>query len=238
MEGAIGGQTLEELSKVMDSLQISYGNHFVEMDDVDEDGDTILHLIIIQMQPGIAKGIINNPRFKQILNVQNHKMQTPLHLAVITNQPELVSALLIVNVSLILQDTEGNTPLHIACKYGLETIVKLLIIPRKSEFIDLTLHRTIYDNVHICNYDGLPCIHLAFLGRHFSIMKLLIEHTDTINVKERKSGRTILLYVCGAFNFNKHLCWWLLHRPDCDKMAIGFDHLDYKDILYERNILF
>lgn len=43
-------------------------------------------------------------------------LQTPLHLAVYLEQPSVVQALMHKGVNLVLQDRNGNTPLHLACE--------------------------------------------------------------------------------------------------------------------------
>lgn len=45
-------------------------------------------------------------------------LQTALHLAVVTNQPQLLDRLLKAGADPLLVDNSGNTPLHIACKRG------------------------------------------------------------------------------------------------------------------------
>lgn len=45
-------------------------------------------------------------------------LQTPLHLAVITDQPEIAEHLLKAGCDLEIRDFRGNTPLHIACQQG------------------------------------------------------------------------------------------------------------------------
>lgn len=46
------------------------------------------------------------------------RLQTALHLAVITEQPQLLDQLLKAGADPLLVDNSGNTPLHIACKRG------------------------------------------------------------------------------------------------------------------------
>lgn len=45
-------------------------------------------------------------------------LQTPLHLAVITDQAEIAEHLLKAGCDLDVRDFRGNTPLHIACQQG------------------------------------------------------------------------------------------------------------------------
>lgn len=51
-------------------------------------------------------------------NLQCFCLQTPLHLAVITDQPEIAEHLLKAGCDLEIRDFRGNTPLHIACQQG------------------------------------------------------------------------------------------------------------------------
>ena len=52
------------------------------------------------------------------LNTFNNLQQTPLHLAVLTNLPRLVTLLISRGAVVDARDRHGNTPLHIACRYG------------------------------------------------------------------------------------------------------------------------
>lgn len=49
--------------------------------------------------------------------------QTPLHLAVLKRQMSVIKDLVSRGVSMSFQDSQGNTPLHIVCKYSLTDIL-------------------------------------------------------------------------------------------------------------------
>lgn len=54
-------------------------------------------------------------------------VQTPLHLAVITQQPKLVEILLRLGADPALLDRDGRTAVHLAAHAGDETILRILI---------------------------------------------------------------------------------------------------------------
>lgn len=51
-------------------------------------------------------------------NVCLFSSQTPLHLAVITNQPDVCYSLIVSGCDVTVVDNNGDTPLHIACRHG------------------------------------------------------------------------------------------------------------------------
>lgn len=89
-----------------------------------------LHLAIIMPNVSAAIKIIEMTRFSECLDVQNRTyMHTPLHLAVLTDQPPVVRALLVSGASLTSRDRSGNTALHLACKQGHSECVRQLTTP-------------------------------------------------------------------------------------------------------------
>ena len=66
-------------------------------------------------------------RSQNEINIQNDCRQSPLHLAVITRQCNLIPYLVKWGALLDLRDRFGNTPLHLACKYGYDDCVWLLM---------------------------------------------------------------------------------------------------------------
>lgn len=153
-------------------------------DFVSEDGDTFLHLAIIHGATDIVEQILRNTmEGEQYLNSQNYLKQTPLHLAVITEQPAVVQQLLWTRGDLGLRDVKGNTPLHIACEMN-SFCVKTI-----SECSTRLHIQSLLDNR---NYNGLSCLHLAVKNRHHELVKYLIQLGANINAQEASSGRTAL----------------------------------------------
>lgn len=75
--------------------------------------------------------------------------QTPLHLAVITEQPQLVERLLNAGSDPCMADDSGNTALHIACKKG--SLACFGVITQNCK-------RHITSMVTFPNYSGTYCV--------------------------------------------------------------------------------
>nr|AAY27980.1 inhibitor of nuclear factor kappaB [Euprymna scolopes] len=199
----------------------------------DEEGDSLLHLAIIRGHAQIADDYIRGAKsfnLSHLLDLQNNFFQTPLHLAVITKQSNIVETLLRCNVAVDIADSYGNTAMHIACREGNIDIARLLF--------QYAPHRVILE---LRNYDGLSCLHIAALQNHYSLMELLLENGANINVQDGKSGRTVLHYA--AEYGNQRLVNQLFNYPDLDintvtysgmsalNLAEGRNHIEIKEML-------
>lgn len=150
-----------------------------------EDGDTLLHLAIIQGTDDIISQVINRTRKDfAFLNKQNHLQQTALHLAVITEQADVASKLLAAGCDPAIQDFRGNTALHIACARGSLACVSVLTQHCNRQHIRSVLQTT--------NYDGHTCLHVASVYGFLHIVEQLISLGADINAQEPCNGRTAL----------------------------------------------
>ncbi|KAM9704606.1 NF-kappa-B inhibitor alpha-like isoform 1-T1 [Menidia menidia] len=150
---------------------------------VTEDGDTLLHLAVIHEATDHALQMIKLSRGQSFLNVQNHQRQTALHLAVITEQPQLVEKLLKAGADPLLADNGGNTALHMACKRG--SLACFGVITQNCQS-----HLTAM--VSFPNYNGHNCLHLACINGFISLVESLVQLGADINAQEPCSGRTAL----------------------------------------------
>ncbi|KAI7799551.1 nuclear factor of kappa light polypeptide gene enhancer in B-cells inhibitor, alpha a [Triplophysa rosa] len=151
--------------------------------EVTEDGDTYLHLAIIHEAEDYAIQIIKQCQNDSFLNRQNNQRQTALHLAVITEQPQMVERLLKAGCDPCLVDQSGNTALHIACKRGsLACFAVLTQIQTQHLRSILTFP----------NYSGHTCLHVAAIQNYLSMVEILVQLGADINTKEQCSGRTSL----------------------------------------------
>uniref|UniRef100_A0A3Q0SZK0 Nuclear factor kappa B subunit 1 n=1 Tax=Amphilophus citrinellus TaxID=61819 RepID=A0A3Q0SZK0_AMPCI len=106
--------------------------------------------------------------------------QTPLHLAVITQQKEAVAALLSAGADPTLTDRHGNTVLHLAAQQEGGMVQFLLLHRELRELLDQT------------NTAGLCAIHLAVLANQLSSLRELLEGGANVEAQERSCGRTAL----------------------------------------------
>ncbi|KAJ6655662.1 hypothetical protein lerEdw1_004898 [Lerista edwardsae] len=152
---------------------------------VSEDGDTFLHLAIIHEEKSLSLEIIRQAgRDPAFLNLQNNLSQTPLHLAVITDQPEIAETLLKAGCEPEVRDFRGNTPLHISCEQGSLRGVGVLTQYCKQHHLQSLLQSS--------NYNGHTCLHLAAIQGYLAIVEYLLTLGADVNAQEPCNGRTAL----------------------------------------------
>lgn len=105
---------LELITKYLDQL---------DLNQVDQSGNTLLHLSIIHQRLEIQQ--LFQIR-KCDINLKNGQGETPLHLAVKCNSCESVKLLLKSNATQSLMNRDGHTPLKLADQLGLKVIHDLL----------------------------------------------------------------------------------------------------------------
>ncbi|XP_033891205.3 nuclear factor NF-kappa-B p105 subunit-like isoform X2 [Acipenser ruthenus] len=143
-----------------------------------------LHLGVLHHRSETAKNlveVISSIPGEDVINMRNDLYQTPLHLAVITQQADTVEALLKANADLSLADRHGNTALHLAAKQGESKILSLLL--QRQEAAGLIKHP---------NSEGLSALHLAVLANSLLSLRQLISYGVDVEECEQSSGRTAL----------------------------------------------
>ena len=105
------------------------------------------------------------------VDIYNNLKQTPLHLAVITEQPYIAEKLVSAGANVNLPDRNGQTPTHLACNRSsiqcLETLLKA------ENPADLELR----------NFSGFTPLHEAVLARCPGAVTCLINHGANVNCK-------------------------------------------------------
>jgi NF-kappa-B inhibitor alpha len=170
----------------------------------DDDGDTLLHVAIIQLLADVALSFISMTPDCHHLNMANRLLQTPLHLAVITGQTGVVRRLLVAGADICARDRHGNTPIQIAAREGYQDVVSTLLEPvRENELAQNkheTSHQNIPQNLNVRNYEGHTCLHVASLHGNRAVMQILLANGSDVNTGDGKSGRTVLHYAAETNN--------------------------------------
>ncbi|XP_072313208.1 nuclear factor of kappa light polypeptide gene enhancer in B-cells inhibitor, alpha b isoform X2 [Eucyclogobius newberryi] len=151
---------------------------------ITEDGDTLLHLAIIHEAKDYIKQIIELSKNTDFLDAQNDQRQTPLHLAVITNQASVCERLLVAGCDPTFVDANGDTALHIACRHG--------NLPCFSVITQNCLPHHLSAAMAAYNYHGQNCLHLASVHSFLSLVENLVDLGADVDAKEQRSGRGAL----------------------------------------------
>lgn len=169
----------------------------------DEDGDTALHIAVVQGELGIVCKLIQLLVLAgRSLDIYNNLRQTPLHLAVITKQPNMVETLLRAGAEPSALDRNGQTALHLCCEYNQRDCLSVV----------LSLS-TLSTCLEIRNYEGLSPLHLAVLQGRKDLARLLLSAGADINVMDVKSGQSPLMHA--VENNNADMVHFLIENR-CD----------------------
>uniref|UniRef100_A0A8B9S7W1 Nuclear factor kappa B subunit 2 n=1 Tax=Apteryx owenii TaxID=8824 RepID=A0A8B9S7W1_APTOW len=120
-------------------------------------------------------------------------LQTPLHLAVITKQPQVVQLLLQAHADPTLLDRYGNSLLHLALQAGDEEMLRTLLAHLGSAAPYL---------LRLPNFHGLLPVHLAVKAKSLACLDLLVRKGADVNAVERQGGRTPLHLAVEMENLN------------------------------------
>ncbi|GIY66223.1 NF-kappa-B inhibitor cactus [Caerostris extrusa] len=208
--------TYEETSKNKDKYQLQ--DIFCQ----DKDGDTIVHLAIVEARSDVIYPLIQLAPHPDFLDITNDLFQTLLHLATLTGKSNIVRRLVVAGATLDFQDHKGNIPLHIASRRGdLDCVQAMLATITESDAEEANCSYQIYLQQHdlsylinIKNYDGQSCVHLAAAGGFLKVMECLYNNNGNINDQDGKTGRTALHYA--VENGNLKLVELLLTKCHAD----------------------
>ena len=162
----------------------------------DNDGDTLLHIAIIMLEPDLVHYFINmSPHFTW-LNIRNKLSQTPLHLAVLVKDAALVRRLVVAGADIESRDKDGNMALHLACRDNQLNILRALLEPvgyeeQKRNNYDIPFQK-LPQYLETKNYDGHTCLHIAAILGYSDVLKVLVDNGADVNTRAEKTGRTIL----------------------------------------------
>ncbi|XP_044754712.1 NF-kappa-B inhibitor cactus-like [Coccinella septempunctata] len=198
----------------------------------DEHGNTHLHLAIYFCYSDMAFNLIRAAISPVYLDLLDQDGQSPLHLAVATNQYQIVRSLIVAGAHPGIRNSKGDSPLHIAARLGYYNCCRAILEPvRREEFKSLCLS---YDEVHYkmvdleqWNYEGQTCAHIAALNCHIDILRLLMRCGADINAREGRGGYTILHFAIQ--NKMEKLAYFLL--SECSNLEADVTTYAGKSVL-------
>lgn len=162
----------------------------------DDDGDTQLHIAIVQGFLEAAFSLIRMAPHSCLLNILNDDGQSPLHLAVLTRQPRIVRRLVLAGANPALRNFRGNTALHLACATGDLAAAKALTDPltpvERNYLLPGKKIPALPQNLEQRNYDGEMCLHIAAASGQVELVRLLLRLGADLEAREALAGKTAL----------------------------------------------
>ena len=168
----------------------------------DEDGDVQLHLAVAEGLADVVEALIRLAPSTELLSIQNNQGYSPLHIAVLKNQPAFVRRLVVAGAILDLRDGEGNSPLHLTARRGYVECAEALLKPVAVHEVGGHGRRVpVNQQIDILdqrNTNGEHCVHLATMGGHMAYLQFLSWNNADINALEGRAGRSALHMAVGS----------------------------------------
>ncbi|GMT23615.1 hypothetical protein PFISCL1PPCAC_14912, partial [Pristionchus fissidentatus] len=162
----------------------------------DEEGNNCLHVAARNSQNYAIKLLLSALKKeseairRDAVNHRNDRGETPLHLAVRSNDADSVHYLLSAGAQITLPDRFNNSVLHYLAESHNDDIYK--------EVLERSLDQSHFETK---NNDGLTPLHLAVRRLKLSLIETMVEVSpDSINIRD-SNGRTALLH---AIEMNDH----------------------------------
>ncbi|XP_069798512.1 NF-kappa-B inhibitor delta-like [Narcine bancroftii] len=149
----LGGPALDRVRVRVGMMEVS------ELLEVDQDGDTILHIYVAKGMREFALAAADRIRGLGGLEIREHRGKTPLLVAVTANQPEIVSDLIILGADVHAADLKGQTALHLAASEGY------------SQILQAIQWTGVQVNVEARDYEGFTPLHSAVRSHNSSMRK-------------------------------------------------------------------
>jgi ankyrin repeat protein len=155
-------------------------------------GESALHVAVILNAKHFISMLIE--KYKYFVDVETHTRTTPLHLACIKHNPEIIKILLKHKANPNKGDTDGVTPLHL-----------LIESDAPASLVDSLIYNGAF--VNEADYHQNTPLHVACYNGRLEHAKILIRNNADVN-KRTDDQMTALHLACetGHFEIVKYLC--------------------------------
>ncbi|XP_013200231.2 uncharacterized protein LOC106142858 isoform X1 [Amyelois transitella] len=157
-------------------------------------GDTFLHMSLNSNRPSfeyIVK-MAHHLGMTHLLNLQNNRLQSILHLAIVAEAPSLVGLLVSKGCDPMLGDEEGNNAVHYAvmCREDASCLDSLLKAIVKN---------SVHHDLNATNNEKQTALHLAVAYKSVSKTRLLLKHGARTQVTDGEARTP--LHVAAKMNY-------------------------------------
>ncbi|KAB7507544.1 Ankyrin-3 [Armadillidium nasatum] len=149
------------------------------------DGFTLLHLAAHNGYPNMMHRLLSLKVSPDLINNQG---ETPLFVAIRSNQLACVQQLINAGTKLSVVDNRGGTALHMAAKNGNVTVIDMLLTTSEHEERDIDINRT--DNI------GYSAVYYAINASRYDIVQRFLEYSlvRKVHVKATKNETLLQFY--------------------------------------------
>ncbi|KAK4313729.1 hypothetical protein Pmani_014950 [Petrolisthes manimaculis] len=158
------------------------------------DGFTLLHLAALHGYPNMMHRLLS---LKMSPDVRNNQGETPLFIAIRSNQLACVQQLMHAGTRLSLVDNCGGSALHFAAKNGNVTVIDMLLTTLEQEERDIDINR--------CDNIGYTPIYYAINSSRYDIVQRFLEYSLVRKVHVKATnGETLLQFYTERNNLGQY----------------------------------
>ncbi|KAL4229264.1 Death-associated protein kinase 1 [Mactra antiquata] len=156
----------------------------------DEDGDLPLHIAVVHENTEVVRKFVEIMLMSgKTVDRFNKLQQTPLHLAILVNQPEIVETLLSAGANPNLLDRHGCTTIHSSVCKQFDVCMDTVFRTSKTSI-----------NLNCRDYEGYYPLHTCVELNNIGMLRQLIQQGADVNAQDGKAGRSVLMY---AVEYNR-----------------------------------
>ncbi|XP_069182377.1 uncharacterized protein [Procambarus clarkii] len=164
------------------------------LDTCRSDGFTLLHLAAQHGYPNMMHRLLS---LKLSPDMKNNHGETPLFVAIRSNQLACVQQLINAGTRLSLVDNRGGTALHMAAKNGNVTVIDMLLTTSELEERDVDINR--------CDNIGYTPIYYAINASRYDIVQRFLEYSLVRKVHVKATnGETLLQFYTERNNLGQY----------------------------------